>query len=218
MDVEEAILNRRSIRKFKDIPVPRDKVTDICIAGQFAPSPGNLQNWRFVVIDDEDMKDSIAKACHDQLWIATAPILIVIIVNEQKMETFYPGWGEFYTTQAGAAAAMNMIIRAESLGLATCWVSSFEKGAVDAIIGSPGGFKTQVVIPIGYANEKVPVPAKTELNFVTFLNYGNGRGKVKDDFFFFADSASSRNKTVKGFAKNIKGISKSISGALQKKK
>ena len=72
MDIIECIHTRRSVRKFLDIPVEWDKIAQIISAGRAAPSAGNLQNYRFIVVEDEDMRKQIADACLQQQWIGKA--------------------------------------------------------------------------------------------------------------------------------------------------
>ncbi|MDY6903963.1 MAG: nitroreductase family protein [Thermodesulfobacteriota bacterium] len=65
--VEKVIMERRSIRSFKKEPVPDSMIRRILEAGRFAPSAGNMQPWRFIVINDPDM---LAKMEKDALRIA----------------------------------------------------------------------------------------------------------------------------------------------------
>ena len=79
MDLIEAIFTRRSIRKYKDIPLPLDNIVTIVEAGRHAPSGGNLQDWKFIVITEAPVIARIAEACLKQYWIETAPLVIVIV-------------------------------------------------------------------------------------------------------------------------------------------
>jgi len=61
--VEEAILRRRSIRKFKRKQVPPNLIRRMLEAGRFAPSQGNCQPWKFVVVRDAEMLQAIEETC-----------------------------------------------------------------------------------------------------------------------------------------------------------
>jgi nitroreductase len=76
MDVLKAISKRTSIRKFKTTPVEKDKIDKVLEAGRRAPSWGNTQPWRFIVIQDKARREEIAKAS-GQPGIGAAPVLIV---------------------------------------------------------------------------------------------------------------------------------------------
>lgn len=77
MDVTEAILKRRSIRKWKSLPVEREKLDKVLEAGRRAPSWGNSQPWRFVVTQDPAKKAGLAAAGGGQTLIEEAPVAIV---------------------------------------------------------------------------------------------------------------------------------------------
>ena len=78
MDVFECIRTRRSVRKYLPKQVEWDKVGMILDAGRYAPSAGNLQNWQFLVVIDEDKRKQIAEVSARQFWMAQAPIQIII--------------------------------------------------------------------------------------------------------------------------------------------
>lgn len=63
-EVERVILERRSVRNFKPDPVPEPFIERVLEAGRFAPSAGNNQPWRFIVITDKAMLDRMEQACH----------------------------------------------------------------------------------------------------------------------------------------------------------
>jgi nitroreductase len=76
MDVSLAILKRVSVRRFKPAPVEKAKIEKILEAGRRAPSWGNTQPWRFIVLQDKARKETIAAAA-GQPGIAAAPVIIV---------------------------------------------------------------------------------------------------------------------------------------------
>jgi nitroreductase len=180
MDTVDCILTRRSIRKFKNIPVEWYKVGKIIECGSAAPTAGNLQDFRFMVINNPDLKREIAMASLEQLWMVTAPVLIVVLSEHVKTKRFYGIRGErLYTIQDAAAAAENILLAAHSLGLSGCWVGAFDEDKVNSLCNVPDYARAQVIIPIGYADEEVPVPAKYKLeNFVFFNRWGDNAGKV----------------------------------------
>lgn len=77
MDVSEAILKRRSIRKWKPLPVEKDKIEKVLEAGRRAPSWGNTQPWRFIVVQDKAKIEELANAAGGQNHVRTAPVVIV---------------------------------------------------------------------------------------------------------------------------------------------
>ena len=77
MDVSEAIQKRVSIRRWKPVPVEKEKIVKVLEAGRRAPSWGNVQPWRYIVVQDRDKIEELAKTAAGQPQIMTAPVLIV---------------------------------------------------------------------------------------------------------------------------------------------
>lgn len=77
MDVSEAIQKRVSIRKWKPLPVEKEKILKVLEAGRRAPSWGNVQPWRFIVVQDRAKIEQLAACAAGQPQIGTAPVVIV---------------------------------------------------------------------------------------------------------------------------------------------
>ena len=77
MELNEVIVSRVSVRKWQDRNVEREKIINVLEAARRAPSWGNLQPWRFIVIEARESIDKLAKASYRQQAIATAPVVIV---------------------------------------------------------------------------------------------------------------------------------------------
>ncbi len=77
MDVSEAILKRRSIRQWKPAPVEREKIEKVLEAGRRAPSWGNTQPWRFIVVQDKAKIEELASTAGGQPQVSSAPAVIV---------------------------------------------------------------------------------------------------------------------------------------------
>ncbi|MEK6822203.1 MAG: nitroreductase family protein [Nanoarchaeota archaeon] len=171
MDVFEAIHKRRSVRKFLDVPLDWEPVGQILEAGRLAPTAGNTQDVKFVVVLDPDTREKVAEACYQQYWMSKAPIHIVVCVDPTKTESFYGKRGkEVYATQDAAAAAMSMLLAAEAQGLGACWVAAFEEHQLKRAVGIPENVQAHVVIPIGYADETPKEPLKFGIESLVYLN------------------------------------------------
>ncbi|MBS3176167.1 nitroreductase family protein [Candidatus Woesearchaeota archaeon] len=176
MDAFEAIVTRRSIRKYKNIPIEVEKLGMICEAGRNAPTAGNLQGVKFIIITEEAQRKKIAEACLQQHWMAQAPVHIVVVGEPWKSEQFYGLRGErLYSIQSCAAAVQNMLITATSLSLGSCWVSAFEEDMLKLCIPKfPEKARPQAVVTIGYADEVVPVPMHYRFNDQVYLHKWEG--------------------------------------------
>lgn len=179
MDTLECIRTRRSIRKYKDVPVEWDNVVTILEAGRMAPSSGNVQNWKFIVVKEEAARKKIAKACFDQDWMKDAPVHIVVVAEPEQAERLYGIRGErFYTLQNCAAAIENMLLAANSLGLGSCWVGAFDDIMMRTAVALPENFMPHAIITIGYADEKPLLPQKKRIEWIVRLEAWGGRRKV----------------------------------------
>jgi len=89
MDVSEAIQKRVTIRRWKPMPVEKEKIVKVLEAGRRAPSWGNVQPWRYIVVQDKTRIEELAKVAGGQPHIRTAPVVIVCCglaeVFSQKM-------------------------------------------------------------------------------------------------------------------------------------
>ena len=145
MNVEECIKTRRSVRKYNDNPVDWDKVTRILDAGKFAPSAGNIQNWRFIVVEDEDKKEKVAKGCLGQKWMTRAGVLVVVCSDDSDARRIYGEKSEFYCRQNCAAAMQNMLLKAYSIGIASCWIGAFSRTDIKKVLKIPDNISEYVL-------------------------------------------------------------------------
>ncbi len=175
MDTFRCIATRRSIRKYQDIDVPMELVSSVIDAARYAPSAGNSQNWRFVLVKDPAKIDQLAEASYNQLWMNSAPIIIVVCSDPEKLGKFYGTRGErLYSIQNCAAAVENMLLASHALGLASCWVGAFDEDKVKRDLGIPDSVRVQAILPLGYPDEVVPTPMHFTLeNVCYFEKYGN---------------------------------------------
>ncbi|MFH2020554.1 MAG: nitroreductase family protein [archaeon] len=175
MNVFEAIATRRSVRKYTSQDIPMELLGVVLDAGRYAPSAGNIQNWRFIIVKDKDSKQRVAEAAMQQMWIAEAPVILVVVAETEKIKQFYGLRGErLYAVQNCAAAIENMLLTIHSLGMASCWVSAFDEDMLKRSVNIPGDIRPQAVIPIGYPDEIVPAPTHYTMENVCFFEtYGN---------------------------------------------
>lgn len=178
MDTLECIATRRCIRKFLDIPVEFEKVGNILDAGRYAPSAGNLQDWKFILVTDKEARQDVAGACVEQHWIGSAPVIIVVCTDPERTKRFYGDQGEKFSIQNGAAAVQNMLLAAHEQGLGACWVGAFEDFALKRVLNIPDSVIVQAVVPVGYPDEQVPMPMRMTLENTTFI--GSWGNRIKD--------------------------------------
>lgn len=144
MDTLEAVLSRRSVRKYKPDPVPDEHLAQILEAGRQAPSGGNRQPWHFIVVKDPEVRQAVAKACNKQMWMADADVIICACGLSEVSR-----WHQIDPT----IALQNMILAATSLGYGTCWVGAMVEEEVRAVLEIPPEVGIVCLTPVGVPAE-----------------------------------------------------------------
>jgi nitroreductase len=173
MDVFEAIKDRRTIREFSQAPIEFDKLTAIIEAGTYAPSSGNLQNWKFIIVTNKDIIKDLHNYCLDQVWISSAQALIIVCALPEPASEKYGLRGErLYTTQNIAACAQNMLLTAHALELGAAWIGAFDEDKISSIFEIPPNARPQAIIALGYPDyeppEKIMQPLSSQVYFNSY--------------------------------------------------
>jgi len=158
MDVFEAIKSRRSVRAFTNEPVSDEEIMKLIEAARCAPSAGNIQPWEFVIIRDAETKRKLSEAALDQTFIEEAPVVVVVCANQTLSSRGYGSRGvNLYCLQDTAAATQNLLLAAQALGLATCWVGAFHEEEATKTLNTPSNVRPVAIVPVGHPAEK-PTP------------------------------------------------------------
>ena len=175
MDFDSIIAKRRSIRKFLSVPLEKEAWASILVAGARAPSSGNLQNWKLIIVESAEQRKTLAHICYNQMWIANAALLIIVCADTKIATQFYGVRGErLYSVQNCAAMVQNMLLKATQLGVGSCWVSAFDETKLKTHFSIPDFIRPQSIVALGYADEVVPEPPrKAYLEYCYFERYGN---------------------------------------------
>ncbi|MBU0470931.1 MAG: nitroreductase family protein [Nanoarchaeota archaeon] len=188
-DILDLIKSRRTVKEFIPKFVSWENISRVLDAARHAPSCGNIQNWKFVVVMKPEQKQHLAELAYEQYEIVQAAVLIVVCAEPQKAERYYGEKGEqLYSIQNCAAAIQNMLLEAHSLGLAARWVGAFDEDSVRSVITAPAEIKIQAIIALGYAKEVPPKPPKYPLESLVY--FGGWRNKLKDPAKYMNDIAT----------------------------
>ncbi|MFW5852787.1 MAG: nitroreductase family protein [Nanoarchaeota archaeon] len=208
MELIEGIRTRKSVKKYLDKPVPNDLIGAVVESGSMAPSSGNKQNWKFVVVKNPTTQDQIAKHCNEQYWMASAPVFIVVCSDDDTIVRFYGNRGKtVYSIQNCAAAMQNMLLAAHSLGLGSCWVSEFDEVELANDIGLSSGARVQAILTLGYPTKEVHKKTFRPLKNIMFLeSYGGG---IKSFAPFMYDWSSIAEEHAKDVSDDLKKVLKS---------
>lgn len=182
MTVTEAAEARRSIRKYEPTPIPRAHIEEIIRIAGLAPSPWNLQPWRFVIVEDTAIKSQLQAAAYGQPQVGAAPAVIVMYsdmtdaINTVE-ETVHPGmkgpqgdkaaadiratFGGFSDADRAAwgnaesnIALGYLLLAAQSHGYSTSPMLGFMPDKVKELLSLPADSRIPALIAIGRGAEE----------------------------------------------------------------
>jgi len=156
MTILEAIRKRYSCRAYQDRPVEQEKLDQIFEAARLAPSAKNMQDWRFVVVTDKEKRYQLAKAANNQMFLKNAGAIIVACSNSDYVMRCGQSIGPIDV----AIALEHICLQAADLGLATCWIGSFEPEKVRAILDIPNDITVIELMALGYPADEPKKPRR----------------------------------------------------------
>ncbi|MBN2239780.1 MAG: nitroreductase family protein [Dehalococcoidales bacterium] len=161
MEVKEAILKRKSIRAYKDTPVPEDKLKTVLEAARMAPSGANRQPWKFVVVRDAEKRKKLGEAAGGQTQVAQAPVVIAAVATAPVniMVCEIPG-----APVDLSIAVDHMMLAAVDEGLGTCWIGAFKQDMARNVTGVPDACKIIALLTLGYPDEEGRPKDRKEMN------------------------------------------------------
>lgn len=170
MDIFEAIETRKSIRKFQAKEIPEELIRKIVYAGLRAPSGGNRQPYKFIVVTDRE-KIRLFDPYFHQDCVESAPAVIIACANPHDTWEKYDEEDLCYKLDT-AAAIQNMLLAIHGLGLGGVWVMSCSKRDIRKLVNIPLHWEIVSIIPFGYIDENhsTKPTARKELKEIAFFN------------------------------------------------
>ena len=154
MEAMQAILSRRSIRKYTSQPVSEATVEELLQAAMAAPSAGNQQPWHFVVIRERQLLAQIPRVHPYSSMVPNAQLAILVCGDLQREK--HAG----YWVQDCSAATQNLLVAAHAKGLGAVWLGVYPREdrvtALHQMMGLPQHVVPLALISIGYPAEDKP--------------------------------------------------------------
>ena len=127
MAILKQIEQRYSVRSYQKRPVDKAKLEAVLQAARLAPSARNMQEWRFVVVQDAETRNKLCVAANNQGFVGEAPVVIACcsVIADYVMRC-----GHLAYPIDVAIAIEHMVLQAVDEGLGTCWVGSFYEDQV----------------------------------------------------------------------------------------
>lgn len=177
------LTTRRSIRRYQPTPISDDIIDQLLMAATWAPSAHNRQPWRFVVIQNEDAKQQLARdmgaklrtdlkadnvsneiiekdASRSYQRITQAPLLILLSLSMEDMDIYSDEKRQqnewLMAAQSTAMAGQNLLLAAHALGLGACWMCAplFCPNVVKASLSLPADWQPQALLTVGHPAEQ----------------------------------------------------------------
>ncbi len=157
----DLIQKRRSVRRYADRPIPRADLLKCIEAARLAPSACNSQPWKFIVIDEPELKGRVAEKIFSGVYAMNkfakaAPVLVAVVSEKMK---FLATVGSqvrdtrYYLIDIGIACE-HFILQAQELGVGSCWIGWFNEKALKKELKLPNDKKVDIVIALGYPPEE----------------------------------------------------------------
>lgn len=154
MTTEEAILGRRTVRKFTQKPIPSETLRRLVDAARLAPSGSNLQPLRYRIVNERREADALFPLVRWAAYIAPRgtpteaerPVAYIIVCAETTVRK------NGYETDAGAAVE-NMLLLAESLDIGSCWMGAIDRSSIRKLFGFGNQIAIHSLVALGYKAE-----------------------------------------------------------------
>lgn len=165
----ELFERRKSIRKYRDMPIEEEKLSRLLTALSRAQSAANRQPWHFIVLESKD-RGEFDSVLHREGFKA-APLIIVACAEPGSAWT-RKGDNVNYAWVDVTIAVTEMIAAATAEGLGTCWIAAFDPVKVKSILGIPDHIDVVGLITIGYPDEELVKEEKTRKPLTEIIRYG----------------------------------------------
>jgi len=174
----ELVEQRFSVRKYKNLPVEKEKILRCLEAAWLAPSACNSQPWKYIVVDDPELKNKVAHETYSKLvsfnkFVLKAPVIVVFVIEKPKLITQI---GEVlknkeYPLIDIGITAEHFCLQAAEEGLGTCMLGWFNEKPIKKLLGIPKNKTIGLLVAMGYPDhDKIPTRKRKEKSDVMSFN------------------------------------------------
>jgi len=163
MSCVERLLTRRSIRKYKQQPIPDDVMNNMMEVGRQSPSAVNQQPWHFIVVTDKELLGKIGGGLFNRMIKHSAFTLIGCykIGNSPTNK---------YASIDTTIAMQSMVLAAYLQGVGSCWIGDYNESNIKKLLNIPENLKVLAVISFGYPDEEPKPKRKKKLGEIFHYN------------------------------------------------
>jgi nitroreductase len=166
-DFLELVNARQSVRSYLSKPVEQDKLDHCIEAARLAPSACNAQPWKFIIVSEPHLKESVAMAARSELlsmnhFALYAPVLVVVVMEKGNLSSRFGQTVkdiDYPLIDIGIATA-HFCLQASSEGLGTCILGWFDARKIKKLLSIPSGKRAMLILTIGYPSIPAIRPKK----------------------------------------------------------
>ncbi len=186
MEFLQLAAKRQSTRRYLEKPVEREKIERCLEAARLAPSACNCQPWKFIVVDDPELKTMIAKETFGKVlsfnrFTLEAPVLVLIVGEQQKAIARLAGVVKrrpFKYFDIGIAAE-HFCLQAAEEGLGTCMLGWFKDKTIKKQLGIPRNKRIELLITLGYpSSDEIREKKRKNIDQIRTYNYYDPAGET----------------------------------------
>jgi nitroreductase len=156
-EILDLIISRQSDRSYSDKPIEPEKLSRIIEAGRVAPSACNAQPWKFIIVNDPDLKNKIARAASAKIlgmneFVSQAQVIIVIIREKANTSSRIGATIkniDYSLIDIGIAAG-HMCLQAKAEGIGSCMIGWFDEKQIKKLLYIPAAKRVKLLISLGY--------------------------------------------------------------------
>jgi len=167
----QTLLSRRSVRSYKNDPIPEEILAQILEAGTYAPTGKNMQSPLILAVTNRALRDRMSQLNAAVLGSQTdpfygAPVVLVVLAERANPNHIYDG----------TLVMANLMLAAASLGVSSCWINrarevfdSAEGKTILQELGIEGDYEGIGNCILGYADGELPAPAPRKEDYIRFV-------------------------------------------------
>ena len=172
MEFYDVVKSRKSIKKFKNTPVNKEKLTKMIEAAMMSPSWKNNTSYKFILVDEKNKLEQISKSIMNKddsaaQSILEAPMTAVIVADPDASGEVENR--EYYLVDS-AIAMEHFILSATNEGYGTCWIAAIDEDIIKKALSIPQSYKVVAMTPIGEIAESKEHNNKKDAKDFVFLN------------------------------------------------
>ena len=168
MEILKEIQSRKSIRNFKNTAIEKASLERILEAGRLSPSAKNRQPWRFVVIDNNDLKARVQVAAYGQDHVGNAGVIVAACSTNIEYEM--PNGQKSYPIDISFAVSY-MMLQAEHEGLGSCVITTYDEEELKSFLTIPYSMRIVLLLLIGHTDERLITRDRKSLNQIVAYNH-----------------------------------------------